>query len=590
MTQPTTCAEPGLWPNLNSFWGALAARVLADAGAREVVLSPGSRSAPLAVGFASEPRLEVIPILDERSAAFHALGLARAHGRPVVLLCTSGTAGANYYPAIIEARQSGVPLLVLTADRPPEMRHCGSGQTIDQLGLFARFPVFQAEAPVPEESPVVLRHWRQLLLSAWDRAQGPLRGPVHLNVPLRDPLAPLLEGEGFRARMEDFLWPISPPPGVLRAREEDAIEAAALAEWLCRQPGNGLIVAGAWQGKDPAAHAASLSALGASLGWPVLADALHPARHFRGASAAVVVGSYDAILRAPRLRSLLRPGFFLQVGPLPTSKVLRSWMEEVGAPRLILREGAENLDPLHGPSNHSTVPLERLVPAVRPGAFPGRDGGWQDTWKREASRCERRLVRDLGSLPWNSEPRLARTVGRSLPPAAAVFLASSLTVRDAEYFWPCSDRRYRVFFNRGANGIDGTLSTASGVARAFGSAFLVTGDLAFLHDVNGLATHDQTRFGLTVVLVNNQGGGIFEHLPIASFEPPFERLFATPQSVEVSHLVRAFGGRFLRVDTEESLRSELARPVHPGLTVLELRTDRKRGAQDRKHVLGQAAS
>ncbi|HVZ64833.1 MAG TPA: 2-succinyl-5-enolpyruvyl-6-hydroxy-3-cyclohexene-1-carboxylic-acid synthase [Lacunisphaera sp.] len=566
--------------NTNSLWGGVLVETLHRLGLRDAVISPGSRSTPLTMALARHPGIASIPVLDERSAAFFALGLAKRTQRPVVLVCTSGTAGANYYPAVIEAQESGVPLLVITADRPPEMRDCRSGQTIDQAGLYGGHVNFFHELAVPEPTLPMLRYLRQTVVHAWERTLWPDAGPVHLNAPFRDPLPPLADGstKAIRANWNDeaFFATVRPPQRIL-----SRIEASGF-------PVNkrGVIVVGPIDGAPSPVEAGILAGLAYNLGWPVLADGLSglrgDAERYPG-----MITRYDAILRSGRAARQLTPEVVLGIGGWPTSKVLRSWLESSGVEAWLVSPRRSNQDPLHLATRHLRCSLWAFAEVVK--TSQSHDEAYLDAWQRAEFAAARSLDRKLDRTGWLFEGRAAHELSRHLPAGTPVFVANSMPVRDVEYFWNAGDLGHPLYFNRGANGIDGTLSTALGLAHADRPAVLLTGDLALLHDSNGFLIRPKFRRGLTIVLINNHGGGIFEHLPVAAFDPPFEEFFATPQAVDVGMLCRAHGVEFVRV-RDWSRFARLARALpKEGVRVLELRTDRKRDAALRKRLFSEAA-
>jgi len=441
--------------NVNSLWGGVLAETLARSGVRAAVVSPGSRSTPLAFAFARHPGIEAIPVLDERSAAFFALGLARRDLRPVVLLCTSGTAGANYFPAVIEAHEAGVPLIVITADRPPEMRACASGQTIDQHRLYGDYVRLYHELAVPEANLALLRYLRQTVAHAAERSLAPFAGPVHLNAPFRDPLVPSGDGgstEAFGSAVdwEGFFGHLAPPRPV----------AAVSQIPLFPHSARGVIVAGPAVTADPLAHAAAVGEVARRLGWPVLADGLSPARN-HAASVPHLVTRYDAILRSPAAAESLRPEIVLCLGEWPTSKVLRGWVEASGAPVFLVTERPDNRDALHGATRRVVVPLQAFAEGMPTAVEPG---GYERLWAGREAGARAALDARIAAEGALIEPKAAWIMGHHLPARTHVSVANSMPVRDMEFVWPANDRGYRVFCNRGANGIDGTLSTALGVA------------------------------------------------------------------------------------------------------------------------------
>jgi len=565
--------------NVNSLWGSIVAETLVRSGVRTAVISPGSRSTPLAFAFARNPGLESISVLDERSAAFFAVGIAKRDLRPVVLLCTSGTAGANYFPAVIEAHEAGVPLLAITADRPPEMRACASGQTIDQHRLYGTYVHFYHELALPEAAIALLHYLRQTVLHAVERTLAPFGGPVHLNAPFRDPLVPSDDGgatDAFGASIdwEAFFDHVSPPAPVAAVSEIPAFSHAV----------HGIIVAGPVLAADPAAHAAAVGDIARKLRWPVLADGLSPARNHAEAVPHLVT-RYDAVLRIPAVAESLRPEFVLCLGEWPTSKILRAWIEGSGAPILFVTDRPDNRDALHGPTRRMVIPLPALARAL-----PAADAlnGYERLWASYEIRALAGLDMRMASEEALVEPKAAWLMGRHLPEQTSVSAANSMPIRDMEFVWPANDRGYRVFFNRGANGIDGTLSTALGVAHGGQPAVLLTGDLALLHDSNGFLIAPKLKGSLTVVLINNGGGGIFEHLPVAQFGPIFEEFFATPQQVDFAKLCAAHGVEHVHVEDWSHFESLITTLPAQGVRVLELATDRKRDAAWRKEAFASA--
>jgi 2-succinyl-5-enolpyruvyl-6-hydroxy-3-cyclohexene-1-carboxylate synthase len=575
MTPPALDAR-----NVNSLWGSLFVETLVRSGVKRVVISPGSRSTPLAFAFARHPEIEAIPVLDERSAAFYALGWAKQDMRPVALLCTSGTAGAHYYPAVIEAHEAGVPLIVITADRPPEMRACASGQTIDQHRLYGVYVHFYHELALPEANLPLVRYLRQTVAHAVERSLAPFAGPVHVNAPFRDPLAPVDDGglaEAFSASVDwgQFFAHVAPPAPVSPVSEVPAFSHAV----------HGVIVAGPALTTDPSAHAAAVGEIARRLGWPVLADGLSPARS-HAAGVPHLVTRYDAILRTPAAAESLRPEFVLCLGDWPTSKVLRTWIEASGAPIVFATERPDNRDALHGPTRRVVIGLGALASALPSADAPN---GYERLWSGYEARARASLDARLGPENAHIEPKAAWLMGSHLPPHTSLSVANSMPVRDMDFVWPANDRGIRIFFSRGANGIDGTLSTALGVAHGGSPSVLLTGDLALLHDSNGFLSVPKFKGSLTIVLINNQGGGIFEHLPVAQFGAIFEEFFATPQEVDFSRLCGAHGAEHIYVEDWTHFEALISNLPAEGVRLLELRTDRKRDAAWRKEAFASAA-
>ena len=561
--------------NTNSLWASVTVETLTKLGLQTAIICPGSRSTPLTFAFARHNAIEALPVLDERSAAFFALGCAKRQFRPVALVCTSGTAGANFYPAVIEAYESGVPLLIFTADRPPEMRECGSGQTIDQQRLFGRFTKDYHELAVPVADGHLLAYLRQRLVAAWGRAIAPTPGPIHFNCPFRDPLPPLADGttEAIAKtwRAEPFFAAVVPP---IPATENTPF--LQVSPW--QQCSQGIIIAGAATPADPQAYCEAVSELSALLGWPVIAEGLSPLRNYSALNTALI-STYDIILRNQRRADSLHPEAVIQLGPLPTSKVLRQWLQTVQPERWLVGS-QRNLDPLHGPTHFLTTNVEALAGLARHKPLPDSLNPYNERWLAYEKTVREALDQQLARESLLVESKVAWLLSKYLPADTPLFVANSMPVRDMECFWQPNNRRIQPFFSRGANGIDGTLSTAMGLAHGNRPTVLFTGDLAFLHDTNGLLNAFQLVGHLTVVLINNQGGGIFETLPVSQFEPEFEKYFVTPQQVDFSALCRTYGIAHRTISSAEALIDHIRILPTQGIRVLEIGCDRTTSAKD----------
>ena len=563
--------------NTNSLWASVAVETLARLGLQTAVICPGSRSTPLTFAFARHPQVEALPILDERSAAFFALGAAKQQHRPVALVCTSGTAGANFYPAVVEAYESAVPLLIFTADRPPELRACASGQTIDQHRLYGSFVKLYSELSVPAASEHLLVYLRQTLVSTWHRAMASVPGPIHFNCPFRDPLPPIADGQtaaiATTFNEQQFFSAVVP----LRP----SVEHTQPPVEIWQQCTKGLIIAGPTEPEDPLAYVQAVATLSSTLGWPVLAEGLSPLRNYSGLNSALV-STYDLILRDKTQAEQLRPDGVLQLGPLPISKVLRQWLQQESPQRWVIGS-QRNLDPLHGTTHFLSTSVEALAQQVS----AKRDicAAYRQQWMTCEEQRRQRLDQALSSEVRLVESKIVWLLSQHLPKETPLFIANSMPVRDVEYFWKPSDRRIRPYFSRGANGIDGTLSTAMGVAHHHQPTVLLTGDLAFLHDTNGLLNTPYFSGHLTIVMINNNGGGIFEMLPVAQFEPEFEKYFVTPQSVSFAALCSAYGVSYLKIEDIETLKTCIAELPEQGIRLLDVKCDRAQSVSQRKALL-----
>ncbi|MEA5604601.1 2-succinyl-5-enolpyruvyl-6-hydroxy-3-cyclohexene-1-carboxylic-acid synthase [Nostoc sp. UHCC 0252] len=575
---------PIAFKNVNQLWAYILTETLKRLGLTCAIICPGSRSTPLAIAFAQQaPEIEAISILDERSAAFFALGQAQATGRAVVLVCTSGTAGANFYSAVIEASYSRVPLLILTTDRPPELRDCHSGQTIDQLRLYGNYPNWQTELALPSADLGMLAYLRQTVIHGWERAQTPTKGPVHLNIPFRDPLAPLPDGidltylrsqfhpeDFFAGITNSFPIPNSPFPIPQQWKECD----------------RGIIIAGVAQPSQPEEYCRAIAHLSQTLKWPVLAEGLSPVRNYAELNP-YLISTYDLILRNQQLAKQLAPEMVIQVGEMPTSKELRTWIDATHPRRWVIDKSDQNLDPLHGRTTHLRISIEDIKVEEGNLSFSSDYGKqWCD------AETKVRLVVDqtMEKIDEIIESKAAWLISQILPPGTPLFIANSMPVRDVEYFWKPNNLGVRSHFNRGANGIDGTLSTALGIAHRQQSSVMLTGDLALLHDTNGFLIRNKFVGHLTIVLINNNGGGIFEMLPIAKFDPPFEEFFGTPQDIDFAQLCATYNVQHELITSWQQLQQKLNPLATKGIRVLELQTNRKHDAKWRQENLREFAA
>ncbi len=559
--------------NINTLWASALVDTLAHLGVSLAVICPGSRSTPLAVAFAQSDRIQAIPVLDERSAAFFALGHGKFTGQPAVVLCTSGTAAANFYPAIIEARESRVPLLVLTADRPAELRDCHSGQTIDQLKIYGNYPNWQAELAVPQLD--LLTYLQQTVIYAWEQTLIPSGGAVHLNLPFRDPLAPISQPEILAmANQISLQSPAAPPIGQL-----------AIPHWsppAAWSQQRGLILAGIAQPVDPTAYAKSVNQISLALGWPILADGLSPLRHYPSDR---LVSTYDLILRQPQLALELQPNVILQIGDLPTSKELRQWLAKVRPQAWILESSTQNVNALHLNATYLRSTVADLATKL-PGS--ARKNSYTERWLSINHQVQQEIDRTMIQLETLCECKIPWLLSQLLPADSLVFVANSMPIRDMEFFWRPNQRHYRILGNRGANGIDGTLSTALGALhRQLVPGILITGDLSLLHDTNGLLLRQQFQGSLTILLINNNGGGIFGMLPIGQFEPPFTEFFTTPQNVAFAALCDAYQIKHQKILNWSALQQAISEMGKPGITCWEIVTDSQFDNQWRKQNLPQ---
>jgi 2-succinyl-5-enolpyruvyl-6-hydroxy-3-cyclohexene-1-carboxylate synthase len=575
--------------NANTALASAMTEELARCGVRLAVASPGSRSTPLALALWREPGIEVRVVLDERSAGFVALGAAQASGRPTAVLCTSGTAAANLHPAVAEADEAAVPMIVLTADRPPELRGIGAGQTIDQLKLYGSSVRWFCEVGTHDADDQGLLHFRSVACRAFAAARGEVRpGPVHLNIPWREPLAPRSDGPGLAAtsvlarkgRGEQPLTEVSPPP-----RGAGSALLDRLADRLAAEP-RGLIVAG--RQTDPRL-AKPVAALAAASGYPILPEPTSQLR-FGEHDLSRVIWAYDSIARARP--DPLSPDLVLRFGDMPTSRSLREWIVATEPEQIVVAP--------HGwyePTNQAAEILRADPAAVAKGLAarlePARAAGaavhWTADWLRAGERAASAIADDLAGESEPSEPGLHAALAELYEDGDVVYLASSMPVRDHEAFVACGGARVTFLANRGANGIDGLISSGAGAAIASGRpTWIVTGDLGLVHDAAGLAQVAAAPGPVRIVVVNNEGGGIFEFLPQAELvdRAEFEALFGTPSGVEPEHLAALHGLPHRLVERLDALEPA----ARGGTGVIEIRTGRRRNVEIHRRIADRVAT
>ncbi len=553
-------------PGTDSYLGLRAfVDEFARCGVRDACTSPGSRSTPLVLSLARS-RLRATSHVDERGAAFFALGLAKATGVPAVLACTSGTAAANYAPAVIEAWEARVPLLVLTADRPPELREVGAGQTIDQLALYGSAAKWFFDVDDHPASPGRIRWLRQLACRAFWTAVSDRPGPVHLNFALREPLLPdgeMPDVEIVPGRAGGRPWITRPRPQVRLSDEAFSGLAAELNERV-----SAVIVAGRDE-RDPQLGA-SLAAFAEKAKIPLLADPLSGAR--RGPAA---IAHYDALLRDPEWAAAHAPELVLRVGDLPTSKPLRAWLGGGDALQIAIDPEGAWQDPAGVVGTVVAADPRELVDGLAK-KVSRRLSSWLDDW-RAADRAASGAIASVVGPAGLSEPRVAAELGTLLPASTTLVVASSMPIRDIETFFPARPEPFRVLSNRGANGIDGTVSTAFGVALAArGPVVLLIGDVALAHDVGGLLAASRLGLRLVIVLIDNDGGGIFNFLPVADGAgAEFEPHVATPHGLDFAHAAALYGLGWERAQDVDTFRAALGRALTADhSTIICVRTDR----------------
>jgi 2-succinyl-5-enolpyruvyl-6-hydroxy-3-cyclohexene-1-carboxylate synthase len=532
-------------------------------GMRHAVIAPGSRSTPVALALIERPDVTVHVRIDERSAAYLALGIAKASGRVVPVLCTSGTAASYFHGAVMEADLSGVPLLVLTADRPPELHGIGANQTVEQQGMYGAAVRWAPEVEVPESRPDSVTMWRSLAATAASKCLGVgggAPGPVHLNLPLREPLTPTDDGVGFPYD----LTAEAAAGAIDDVGTTDVVDAAELGRYLAGVR-HGMVVAGGWA----TGSADDVLRFAERANWPVIAEPHSGAR--RGPLA---LRSSDALLRDPSFTAAHRPELVVVVGRVGLGRALLDWLATV--PHIVITPDGAHWDV----TRTAMAVIHCAVQALTDVAVEPADPQWASEWLEASGRVSAAIDAVLDASPALTEPQVARDVAALAPDGAALVVSSSMPIRDLDLVMR-SRSDLRVYANRGVSGIDGFVSTAQGVALAGETGaptIALCGDLSLLHDVNGLMPGPDHRPDVTYVVINNDGGGIFSLLPQgASVDPAaFERLFGTPHRMSLARVAAAYDVEHRLVTTGPELADALS--SHGGVRMIEVRTDRAENA------------
>lgn len=545
--------------NIPFYWATIFFRRLLKAGVRHVIISPGSRSTPLTMAAAAHPRLQKQVILDERSAAFTALGIGKATGRPAVLVCTSGTAAANYFPAVIEARQSGVPMILATADRPPHLRSSGANQAIDQLKLFGGYPVFFHEAGEPGLRDDDLKRLAMLSRQAVGMSQQK-RGPVHLNFPFRKPLEP---EPGFVKTITDENSDV-PPPGSSQWQLEESFHLPDKIQQALGAARRPLIVVGP---TAPGDDTGSITGLAQKLNCPLLSESTLPGDQH-------VIQGFAIFLRNKHVREQLQPDLLLRFGFQPTAKSLEKALGDwQPGYHFHFASTPDWQDATFSGSRH--LPWGGRPLSLSDLPEYGGDS-WLRAWKRQELLADEHLQGAMNEPDLLTDGHIYHYLLPQGPDDHFIAVSNSFPARDIRLFGG-RVTRHPLFLNRGASGIDGLTSAAMGISVGLDRpGVLVTGDLAFLHDANALLNRKTVTQDLTVIVINNAGGSIFRMLPIKQHEPYFEDYFETPQSADIQRLAASFDIPCHRIQNIGEIRRFDLRQwqkKHRGLSVIECQTD-----------------
>ncbi|GGP13854.1 2-succinyl-5-enolpyruvyl-6-hydroxy-3-cyclohexene-1-carboxylic-acid synthase [Oceanobacillus neutriphilus] len=541
-------------------------------GMTDVIISPGSRSTPLALIFSEHPSIKEWIVIDERSAAFFALGLAKKTNRPVALVCTSGTAAANYYPAIVEAFYSRVPLLVLTADRPHELRQVGAPQAIEQIKMYGDYVKWFHEMAIPEGSAQMLRYSRQKAAQAFAYTEQGNKGPVQVNFPFREPLTPdfTLPDIWGTKRNENT-------SGISRMEGKKYLAAENVRELtdLFGSSQKGLLVCGPQLDTD---FAESVCQLAQHWNIPVLADPLSQVRTGAHNKNQVIEG-YDAFLRDPDIRERLKPDYIIRFGAMPVSKAYLFFIKEHGdIPQFIVEENEGFRDPSGNDTVYIYADSKQVCNQLLENSSDKQNNEkWLSEWLKYNQIAKQHLL--SGEEAQVTEGEAVRGIAEVIPDNTTLYVGNSMSIRDVDSFFMTASKNVSILCNRGANGIDGVISSAVGAAASGERVTLLIGDLSFFHDMNGLLAAKQYQLPITIVLVNNNGGGIFSFLPQANDKKHFEALFGTPVDLPFEKGGELYGAEYTAASTESELKMQLKQSYeNNGLSIIEVRTDRAENA------------
>jgi 2-succinyl-5-enolpyruvyl-6-hydroxy-3-cyclohexene-1-carboxylate synthase len=539
-------------------------------GVDEVVISPGSRSTPLALLFAHHPGVKTYINVDERSAAFFALGIAKARNKPVAILCSSGTAGANYYPAVIEARYAKVPLIVLTADRPHELREVGAPQAINQIDLYGKHVKWSIDMALPESIPSMIQYARSSAVRGVAISTGNPEGPVHYNFPFREPLIPDLQKVEFAGDQKG--------KRVLQGDRQLSPDFQHELQETIEKSNHAIIVCGSGLCEDAVQSIVDFAEENAL---PIIADPLSFVRSGHH-SKDTVIDCYDTFLRIEDLQESLHPDLVIRFGAMPVSKALMLFLKGLpDIPTWIVSKGEEWQDPTARGTDYIHCDESLFCKSLMKHTSQ-KTLSWLNHWQDVNNRTKNLLIN--GHQAWDEGAAVHQLI-QHLPEGSTLFSSNSMPIRDLDTYFFTNERSLRIFANRGANGIDGVVSTALGMSTKSQSMYLLIGDLAFFHDLNGLLTARKYQLDMTIVVMNNNGGGIFSYLPQAVDQTHFEDLFGTPMDLEFAHAAKLYGAHYFHVTSQQEFIPALQEAEHSkGIKIIEVMTNREENVANHRKL------
>jgi len=569
--------------NRNIIWAQIFIDQLAALGVRYACISPGSRSTPLTYVLSKNRKIKSFINIDERSSAFFALGSAKATDKPVIIVTTSGTAVAELYPAIIEAYQQRTPLIICTADRPPELIGTGANQTINQYNLFKNHIRWFRDLGLPSINENGFYHLQKIAMKAYQISLTEDRGPVHLNFPFRKPLEPFshtdeISRKIYRLKPQKY---VSKKTGLTPNGSQINKITRRLIDELIKTD-KGIIIAG------PVRHdrelIKSIKKLSALLKYPVFADGISQIRFSANKKDKTILSNFNSILKSENFIKEHEPDVIIQFGRTPTSSVLESFLEETNADRYLINKYGDKFDPTRNAKTilafEPKIFCKNLLSSIKQKKITRHKSSWLKDFIYAEEISEKVKAGIIEKAKFPNEPYVINEIFKTVPSGSNIFIGNSLPVRDLDNFVNSTAKRFNIFFNRGASGIDGVTSTAFGIALSKKPTVLITGDLSFLHDLNALSIAAKYLIPLIIIVINNNGGGIFESLPIAGKVKRFKEYFITPHDLELAAIVKSFGINHQLITNRSQLQSHLIKGLNKNSpSVLEIQTNAARSAE-----------
>ena len=577
--------------NRNNLWTRIFIDQLAALGVKHACISPGSRSTPLTYILSKNKKIKSFIHFDERSSAFFALGLAKATGKPVLVVTTSGTAVAELYPAIIEAYQQRTPLIICTADRPAELVGTGANQTINQHNIFKNHIRWFRDIGLPSISDVGFHYLQKIAIKAFRISTSVDKGPVHLNFPFQKPLEPF----SYTDKVGKRIIRIKPQQLTIHNSQisvpkfEKSKDFKKIVNQLVDSK-KGIILVGGMEYDDKLIK--KIKELSTLLKYPVFADGISQLRFNVNKKDQNILSNFNLIITSKRFVNERNPEIILQFGKTPTSSIMETFLEETDAIRYTIDAYGDKHDPARNAKATFTINpasfCEILISQLGEENFRRQKSNWFKDFIRADEISEKVKSRIIDKAKFPNEPSSIREIIKLIPSGSNLIIGNSLPVRDLDSIAYKTSKRITIHFNRGASGIDGITSTALGIASRNKKTFLITGDLSFLHDLNALATAVKYSIPIVIIVINNNGGGIFESLPIAKKVKHFDKFFTTPHNLDLAEIVKSFGINHRLISTRRELQQYLRNMLNHNIpSVLEIQTDAVKSVELRAKIFNE---